>query len=174
MRIKFLPVFAIVLFTAHLSTSAQIASGGPYVLQQTVIAGGGGEAVAGSYAVEMTQGQAIAGTTSQGGAYSVMGGFWARSPLGPTSANASIRGRVVRKGGSGLSNVILTLSGGPLTSPYTAVTRSFGYFKIESIPVGYFYILTVRHKRYSFAPDTYAFSLYDEINNIEFQAEELP
>jgi hypothetical protein len=174
MKIKFLPLLAICLLNAQLSASGQIASAGPYTLHQTVIAGGGGETVGGAYLVEKTSAQPVAGTISTGGAYSVHGGFWSFRPLGPTSANVSISGRVVRIGGAGLSKATLTLYGGPFSTPHTALTSSLGYFNFENIPVGYFYILSVHHRQYSFAQSTYEFSLFDDVSDIVFHANEIP
>ncbi len=174
MRIKYFPLLALCLLSPHLSVSGQIASAGPYTLHQTVIAGGGSASSGGDYTVEKTSGQALAGTISTGGAFSVQGGFWAFRPLGPTSANASISGRVLRKGGAGLAKATLTLYGGPFNSPHTALSSSLGYFKFENIPVGYFYILSVHHRQYSFSQSTYEFSLFDELSDIVFHANVIP
>lgn len=51
-------------------------SGGQFDLSRNVIAGGGGTSNGGSFKLEGTVGQSVAGTTSVGGSYSGTGGFW--------------------------------------------------------------------------------------------------
>lgn len=63
--------------------SAQIASGGPYSLEQAVIAGGGGQASGYNYDMDMTLAQALAGGDLAGSQYNVFIGFW-HGFIGPT------------------------------------------------------------------------------------------
>ena len=51
-------------------------SGGNFAIQKSVISGGGGQSAGGSFSVVGTAGQSIAGSTSQGGQFSVASGFW--------------------------------------------------------------------------------------------------
>ncbi len=154
--------------------NAQIASGGGYTLERTVIAGGGGQILGGARSLESTVGQPTVRPQMSNGSYALWSGFWTPDSFAPTSANASISGRVIRKGGVSLSNATLTLYGGPLSSPHITLTSSLGYFKLENIPVGYFYILSVHHRKYSFAQNTYEFSLFDDLSDIVFHASEIP
>ena len=66
---KSTPVLLFVLAFAVANISAQIATGGIYPLEQSVIANGGGASSGGFYAVEGTNGQPAAGTNGTGGAY---------------------------------------------------------------------------------------------------------
>ncbi|HEY0459455.1 MAG TPA: LamG-like jellyroll fold domain-containing protein [Pyrinomonadaceae bacterium] len=97
---------------------------------------------------------------------------FAISLIAPTAANVSIGGRV-RSGKSGLSNVVVTLSGGNLQLPVSVKTNSFGYYKFTGLPVGETYILTVSSKRYVFSPSTLMLNLYDEVPDADFVADEL-
>ena len=96
-------------------TTAQIATGGTYALEQSVIANGGGNSTAGNYAVESTAGQSAAGTNGSGGMYSLRGGFWNTLP-GPRGGNVTISGRVLRNDGIGIRNGRVSISGKSLTS----------------------------------------------------------
>src|SRR5437899_5103310 len=51
-------------------------SGGTFVIQKSVIAGGGDRSTGGSFIVDGTIGQTVAGTQSTGGTFSLQSGFW--------------------------------------------------------------------------------------------------
>jgi hypothetical protein len=152
-----------------LTAYSQVAAGGSYTLEQTVIAGGGGSSAGGSYKVEGTAGQSPIGN-SNGPQYSLRGGFWVQAPFAPTAANASISGRVLRENGMGLRDIQVVLSGGTLTAPRTALTSSLGYFTFEEIEVGQSYMLSVSNKKYGFADGTRVFTLMDNLSDIVFEA----
>lgn len=90
--------------------------------------------------------------------------------VAPSAANASISGHVVA-GKGGLSNVIVTLSGGNLTQPISARTNNFGFYKFDNLPVGETYVLTVSSKKYVFTEPTQTVNLLDEITDADFTAE---
>lgn len=90
--------------------------------------------------------------------------------VAPTAANVSISGQVVG-GKSGLSNVIVKLSGGNLTQPITAKTNNFGFYKFDNLPVGETYVLTVSSKKYVFTEPARTLNLLDEITDVDFTAE---
>ena len=69
--------------------------------------------------------------------------------LAPTSANVSVAGRVM-VGGRGLTSATVTLTDSNGNSR-TAAT-SFGYYRFDEVEVGQTYIVSVRSKRYQFAP----------------------
>ena len=69
----------------------------------------------------------------------------------PTAALVSIGGRVLTQDGYGLSNAIITLTD-PNGNVRSQRTSPFGYYRFEAVAVGGTYILTVRSKRYQFAP----------------------
>jgi hypothetical protein len=57
------------------STAMRAQSGGPYTLDQSVTAGGGGGSSGGSFALQGTIGQGVVGAMSAGN-YTQAGGFW--------------------------------------------------------------------------------------------------
>lgn len=118
----------------------QVATGGPYTLDQAAVANGGGTSTGTGYAVTGTAGQGPAGANPMGGNYSVRNGFW-NPGLAPTAASVVVSGRVIGQNGQGLPNVGVLLVGGPLTAPRKAVTNSLGYFTFEDIETGQNYVI---------------------------------
>jgi hypothetical protein len=109
----------------------------------------------------------VACSQTNGNAYGLRCGFW--NPItGPTAATAAISGRVVRADGLGIRNVIVTISGGPLTTPRIARTSSFGYFEFDGLEVGNTYVISISSKRYGFANPSQSVSLTDSINDMLF------
>lgn len=80
-----LPILALGLFSA--STNAQIATGGPFALEKSVVAGGGGAGSGGAFEVGSTTGQSAAGGPKTGDPFSLYSGFWTAdtepTPSGP-------------------------------------------------------------------------------------------
>lgn len=159
-------VAAIVTFAAT-AAYAQIATGGIYTLEQSDMPNGGGTSSSTFYAVQSNHGHAVACSHSNGNAYGLRCGFW--QPIaGPTAATASISGRVVRADGLGIRNVIVTINGGPLTTPRIARTSSFGYFGFDGLEAGNTYVISISSKRYGFANPSQSVSLTDSINDMLF------
>jgi CSLREA domain-containing protein len=73
----------------------------------------------------------------------------AHTVLPISAAGVAIDGRVLSAQRSGVyrAGVVITRSNGEV---FTARTNSFGYFRIEGIPAGETYILTVNHRELSF------------------------
>ena len=71
---KYITTFCLLIAT--LSVAALSQSGGNFTMNKSVIAGGGGHASGGSFVVDRTIGQSVAGTTSTGGSFSLGSGFW--------------------------------------------------------------------------------------------------
>ncbi len=71
--------------------------------------------------------------------------------LNPSAASVSIGGRVLNAAGSGVfgARVIMTDTNGNVRETRTS---SFGFYSFAEVAAGETYILTVRHKRYEFAP----------------------
>src|SRR5438094_1473882 len=65
------------LFVGVFSVLSIAQSGGTFVMQKSAIAGGGDRSTGGSFIVNGTIGQTVAGTQSVGGTFSVQTGFWA-------------------------------------------------------------------------------------------------
>ena len=144
-------------------------TGGDFTITQSVIASGGNQqTTGGTFSVDGTTGQSVAGNALVGAPFAVTSGFWNFTPLAPSAATASVGGRILAANGIGIRNVIITLtnaSGGEIR-----VTRSsgFGYYRFDEIPVGETYILTVRSKRFMFLPDTRIVTLLDELTDVDF------
>lgn len=70
---------AALLITVGSAAKAQVATGGNYKLEQSVIAGGGGTSTdaANTFSVTGTIGQPAAGTVTSNSPFSQLGGFWA-------------------------------------------------------------------------------------------------
>ena len=90
--------------------------------------------------------------------------------LQPTAAPASISGRVVTSNGSGISGARLTITNAQTGTTWGGFTNNFGYFRVEGMPVGSLYTVTVSHRQYSFANDTQTISLSDDVTGVEFVA----
>jgi hypothetical protein len=87
---KAIVLILIISFITHslcVSSLAQIASGGGFTLEKSVIAGGGGQQSAGgNFSLDGTIGQAAAGITSTGSPFALASGFWNYSPSAPVAA----------------------------------------------------------------------------------------
>ena len=158
-----------IIFASHLFAKAQIAQGGNYTLDQSVIASGGGQlSTGGNFALDGTIGQPIAGTSSTGNSSVITGGFWTAPPLAPTAASASVSGRILTPEGRGLINarvILIDMQGNRLT----AMSSTFGYYHFQEVEVGQTYIFTVASKRYQFTPQV--LTVMEEINDLDFLAQ---
>ena len=126
-------------------------SGGVYVLEQSVVAGGGGTSTTGTgpFSVTGTVGQPSAGSRSANGPVLLESGFWTHPAFSPTAAEVSITGRVLTPDGRGLRNagVVLTAMSGETRS---ALTGPFGYYRFAAVPSGETYVINVVSKQYVF------------------------
>src|SRR5262245_13938422 len=100
---------------------------GNYQIEKSVIASGGGTSSGGSYSLEGTSGQPLAGGILYSGSFQLFSGFWTPAPLAPTAAPVTISGRVVNRYGRGISGVILSLTDAEGNSR-RAITSAFGYY----------------------------------------------
>ena len=91
-------------------------------------------------------------------------------PLIPTAAPVSIAGNVVTIKRLGIRGAIITIYGGDLNEPLTAVTNSFGRYRVEGLTAGHTYIVSVRAGKYSFPVPTRAFTLDDNVSDADFTA----
>lgn len=71
--------------------------------------------------------------------------------LGPTSAPASVGGRVLTAGGGSVRGATVTVTDSE-GNARAAVTNVFGYFNIEGLAAGRNYVVTTRAKGYDFNP----------------------
>jgi hypothetical protein len=163
-------IFSLIITFLVLSSgnvSAQIASGGGFTLEQTAIATGGGKSSGGSFVVEGTNAQAVAGTRSAESTKGLHGGFWNASPFAPTAANITIGGRVLTAEGQGIRNVTVTLTDGSGTI-HTTVTGTFGYYNFAEIEAGQTVVISVTAKRYAFSQPSVVLSVTENVSEINF------
>ena len=77
---------------------------------------------------------------------------WTLAQAAPTAATVSVGGRVeTSANGYGLSNAIIELTEQNGQTRQTK-SNSFGYFRFDEVETGKTYIISVRHRRYTFAP----------------------
>jgi hypothetical protein len=161
--------FAAVLISGATTANAQVATGGSYSLDQAVIASGGGESASGgTFKIEGTIGQAVAGITSTNNTFAVKSGFWTSQALAPTAASVTVSGRIITLDGNGLKNarVILTDMQG---NARMAISSAFGYYSFSAVEVGQTYIFTVVSKRYEFAPQVLI--VFEDVKSLDFAAQ---
>lgn len=164
MMIKKISTFILLISTV---TAAQ--SGGPYQITQSVIANGGTSSTDGNYTVTGTIAQSVARTQSQGGGFSVSGGFWSEL-LAPTAAAVSISGRILRPEGRGIAGVRITLIDPGTGEARYAISSSLGFYHFDGVPVGETYVMTVSSKRFVFDPDTRVITLSEEVTGFDWTA----
>ena len=163
-------VTALFVFGA-LQTSAQVASGGTFRLEQAVIASGGGAAADANgnvFKLESTVGEAIAGTVSTATPFSLRSGFQTAAAGAPTAGSVSVGGRVLTTGGGGLTNALVTLTDSSGASR-TILTRKSGAFRFDEVNAGETYIISVNSKRYRFQPQV--LSVLEDMMNLIFTAQ---
>jgi hypothetical protein len=142
-------------------------SGGTFSITKSVIAGGGGRSTGGTFTLDGTIGQPLAGTTSTGGTFDLKSGFWSPSS---SVATAAIGGRVITSTGRGLADVLITVVDDEDNPVASLTTTSFGFFTIPDLPVGRTYILTAQKKRYRMDPANHFITLDEDVTGVNFVA----
>lgn len=89
---------------------------------------------------------------------------------GTTAGEGAIVGRVRNSHGKGISNARLTLVNAATGEISMSMTNAFGFYVIENLGVGEFYILQVGHKRHTFAESSKALTLNDSVTDVDFVA----
>lgn len=165
--IKSIFVFLLLVSTLEAQT------GGDFTITQSVVASGGGQnSAGGTFAVDGTIGQSVAGRAIGNPPFSLTSGFWNFSPLAPTAANGGVGGRIMTPNGSGIRNVRVTLTA-PDGQTRTVLTGSFGYYRFEGVPVGATYIISIFSSRFTFSRPTQVVAVLDAVTDINFIADEL-
>lgn len=90
-------------------------------------------------------------------------------PLAPSSAEASVTGRVLAADGRGTGNAFLTIVGSVGHVRY-AISNQFGYFSFRGLAVGEVYTISIRSKQYEFTPSVRVITLNDAESHIDFTA----
>jgi hypothetical protein len=161
-------ILTLILLALPQISAAQIASGGGFSLEKSVIASGGGEGVNGAFNMTGTTGQSAAGAvTTSHAVFRLANGFWTPDQLAPTAALVSIGGKVTTADGNGIRNAVVTLTDtrGAIRTTYTG---TFGRFTFADLEVGGIYVLTVSTKKYVFSNPTRVISVSDGLNDLDF------
>jgi hypothetical protein len=87
-----------------------------------------------------------------------------------TAANAQIGGRVLTEAGRPIRGALVTVFNASTLETQTLRTGSMGYYLFRDLPVGNFYIVTVGHARYNFPNNSQAFTLNDDLGEVNFVA----
>ena len=149
-------------------------SGGPFTVTESVVASGGGQQTAGgTFSLDGTVGQAIAGNAASGSPFAVTSGFWNFTPSGPTAASVGVSGQVRTANGAGIQNAVITLVAQD-GSARIARSSSFGYYRFGDVMAGETYFVSISTKRFSFSQPTIVVSVLDEIAGLDFIADPLP
>ena len=147
---------------------AQVAQGGTFTLDQTVIpASGGRGAAGGQFTLDWTIGQPAAGGNAAGGPFVIYSGFLSLVPESPTAAGVAISGRVTPPDGIGLPNVVFTLSDARGVSR-TARTSPFGYYGFEDVRPGESYVISAAGKGRSFLDPVRMIAVSDSLTGVDF------
>lgn len=166
-------IFTVLLLLLALSGLTSAQTGGPFAITQSVIAAGGERSTGGSFTLDSTSGQPVAGNAASGTPFIITSGFWNFTPLAPTAAAVSITGRVKAANGAGIRNVVVRLAS-PNGSTKIARSSSFGYYRFDEVLAGETYILSVLSKRFIFAQASVTIGVFDEITGLDFIADPLP
>ena len=90
--------------------------------------------------------------------------------MAPTAADASISGRVITAGGTGISRAQVTVVDAATSQAKVGMTNLFGYFNVGGLEVGKLYIISVSHPTYQFTQNTQSFVLNDNVSGLVFVA----
>jgi hypothetical protein len=150
-------------------TSEAQMTGGAYSMTKTVLAGGGRDAQNMPVSASATTGQAVAGKTSTGGQFSLYSGFWTPEALAPTAATVTVGGCVLTALGTGIRNVVITVT---FQSGETRSVKSgaLGYYKFDDVPVGETYVFQVIAKKYIFPQPVVVRNILEATNDVDFVA----
>lgn len=162
---------AFIIMIFPIIVSAQVASGGSYSLEKTVVAGGGGNSSGGTYSLTGTSAQHLAGANKDAPPYTGKSGFWTPEIMAPTAATVSVAGRILTSAGMGIRNVVVTITNMSGQSR-TTISSSFGYYRFNDIEVGDIYIITVSSKRFRFSLQTRVVAVNEELFELDFIANE--
>lgn len=139
-----------------------------YKLEQSVIAGGGGTSVSPMWAVGGTIGQAAAAGEIIGLPYRVTSGYWATTTDLAPVGTLTISGRVRTAGGRGITNAVITVTGGSLAAPIIDRSGRSGAYTIPGLTAGQQYVVTVQTRRFVFTPNSQTLTPQNNLTNVDF------
>ena len=151
-----------------LSAIVSAQSGGTFVIEKSVI-GGGGQTTGGTFILDGTIGQPFGGATSTGGAFSLGSGFWG----GGLASAVSVSGRVITPDGRGLRNAVVRITNptDPQFVPRSVTTSSFGFYSFDNVPTGQTYTMRVFSKLYRFSARSVPVD-FDNLTGVDFVGQE--
>lgn len=90
------------------------------------------------------------------------------APVAPTAANVAVEGRVVTADGTGIPRALVMVTNASTGEVRSARTNPMGFFRIEELEAGGLYLITVRHKRYSFPTEPLTLTLSEDATGLSF------
>lgn len=90
--------------------------------------------------------------------------------LAPSAAPALITGRAVDSFGFGIRGARISVMDAETGAMMYGTTNTFGYYTVNDLVAGSFYIVTISHKRYVFADDTRTLTLHEDFHGLDFMA----
>lgn len=87
---------------------------------------------------------------------------------GPTAADASVAGEVRSVTGGPIANAMVTIVDAVSGATRSARTNAAGQFLFEGLETGNLYVISARHKMYSFADGSVTFTLTDNVSGLAF------
>lgn len=88
-----------------------------------------------------------------------------------TAAEVSLGGRVMNPNGRGVTNAIVTVSGGDLSAPRETFTGRSGSYTFDGLTAGETYVVTVNSKRFTFSQPSQLVNLVDSVSDVNFVAD---
>ena len=164
MRKPYITAFTILSIAAcSIFTLSQ--SGGTFVIQRSAIVAGGDRSSGGTFTLDGTIGESIAGTTSSGGIFQLGGGFWGGGTAA-AAANVTISGRVLTSDGlTGLRNAGVSLTD-PTGVVRTITTSSFGFYSFDNVATGTTYTIRILSRRFRF--QSRVVQVGGDLTNVDF------
>ena len=167
----YIALICLLLVSAKAQTPEIVASGGQFILEKSVTAGGGNAKQNLSLSENGTSGQTAAGVKSAGGSFTLYSGFWTPGDFAPTAASAVVGGRVLTSYGAGIRSVQITITF-PSGEIRSTVSTTLGYYRFAEIPVGGTYVISVAAKKYSFAESSQIRQISGDLQDVDFVADE--
>ncbi len=87
-----------------------------------------------------------------------------------TASNLSISGRAMTADGRGITNAVVTLSGGTLQAPISFLTGRRGMFNFADLDGGDTYVVSIEARRFVFEQPNIVINLDDSVTNANFVA----
>lgn len=162
-----------VIFAGLLFSVSAAQSGGQFVIEHSVIAAGGASSSGGSFKIEGTVGQTVAGQKATAMPFSLHAGFWNAEQFIPTAAAVSVGGRVMTADGRGIRNVLVTMTTAS-GETRTILSGASGYFRFAEVSAGETYVFSALAKRYRFTEPLLVRTILEDTEEINFVAVENP